>query len=794
MSAPAADAAAPADTGLDDEAVRDRVARGLTNDVPTAPSRTVAHIFRANVLTYFNGLLGSLLVVILVVGPAQDGLFGGVLVANALIGIVQELRAKRTLDRLALLNAPQALVVRNGEEQVVALGGIVLDDVVVARPGDQIVVDGEVLTAAGLSVDESLLTGEADPQDKSPGDEVLSGSFVASGSGRFRATRVGKDAYAVRLAEEARRFTFVHSELQAGVNRILRIITWALVPTAILLFGSQIFRADSNLDDALRGAVAGVVAMVPEGLVLLTSLAFAIAVIRLGRRKALVQEMASVEVLARVDVVCLDKTGTITEGSMVLTGIDDLGHGGEARDALGALGASDPNPNASLAAVAAACPAPHAWEASDTVVFSSARKWSGATFDGHGTWVLGAPDVLLDESDPARSRADALAAEGVRVLVLARSDAAFAGEAPPADLDPTALVTLSERIRPDAADTLAYFARQGVALKVISGDNPRTVAAVARSVGLPGADEPVDARDLPDDGDLDALATALEEHTVFGRVQPHQKRAIVHALQSRGHVVAMTGDGVNDVLALKDADIGIAMGSGSAASRAVAQLVLLDGHFATLPDVVAEGRRVIANVERVANLFLTKSVYAMLLALTVGVVGVPFPFLPRHLTLVSSLTIGIPAFFLSLAPNPRRYRPGFIPRVLRFAVPAGIVAATATFASYAVARLSPSLSLAAARTSATLVLLCVGLWILAMLSRPLTVPKLLLLGAMVACVVAVLMVPALRRFFDLFPPETLILEEIALIAGGAVALLSVGRRIAEAVGRAKRPHTAQADA
>jgi cation-transporting ATPase E len=764
---------ATASTGLTDAEVAERVARGDVNVSAERTSRTFGDIVRANVFTRFNAILGSMLVVILIVGPFQDSLFGVVLVANALIGIVQEWRAKRTLDKLAVLNAPRARVVRNGEVLETAVEEVVLDDLLVLKAGDQVPADGVVGDTEGLEIDESLLTGESDAVPKRPGDEVLSGSIVVSGSGRFQATRVGDDAYARRLAREARRFALVRSELMDGINDILRYITWALVPTAMLLALSQ-FRAHEGWREAMAGVVAGVVAMVPEGLVLLTSLSFAIAAVTLARRQVLVQELPAVEGLARVDVVCLDKTGTLTEGSIRYDRMEVLDDAFPVADALGAL-AADESRNATMVAVSEAFAAPHGWGRTGAVAFSSARKWSAASFGPNGTWVIGAPEMVWaahPKDDPVRARADELASGGQRVLLLARTDAPLTDEDLPPGLEACALVLFEEKIRPDAADTLRYFSQQGVALKVISGDNPHTVGAVAERVGLEGARDAFDARELPEDEA--ALADVLEQHSVFGRVTPHQKRAIVGALQSRGHVVAMTGDGVNDALALKDADIGIAMGNGAPATRAVAQLVVLDGRFATMPGVVAEGRRVIANIERVANLFVTKTVYAMLLAIAVGVFRWEYPFLPRHLTIVSSLTIGIPAFFLALEPNVRRYRPGFVRRVLLLALPCGTVAASATFIAYAWARSVDGVSLAEARTTATLVLLCVGLWVLAILARPITPFRAALVGAMVAAFLVILALEGLRDFYALDVPVAEATVGGVIIASIAVIVLESG--------------------
>ncbi len=738
--------------GLTAAEVAERHASGRGNDVPTGPSRTVEEIIRSNVVTRFNILLSVLLVVILFVAPPQDALFGLVMVANTAIGIVQELRAKQTLDRLALLSAPKARAVREGAVTEVPINDVVLDDVLELTPGDQVVVDGDVLEADGLEINESLLTGEADPVVKQPGASCLSGSFVVAGSGRYRATRVGRQAYAVALAEEARRFTLVKSELRDGIDWILAAISWTLVPLLPLLVWSQVAATDS-VKEALRASVAGAVGVVPQGLVLLTSVAFAVSVVRLGRSNVLVQELPAVEGLARVDVVCFDKTGTLTAGRLDVHGVESL-NGIDPAPVLGALAAAERNPNATLRAVGAAFTEP-GWVPEHTVPFSSDRKWSGATFHGEGTWVLGAPEVLLDQHAAELQRATHLAAGGERVLLLARSFAPIEAPAPPRSLEPAALVVLGDVIRADAADTLGYFAAQGVAAKVISGDHPGTVAAIARQVGVPGAEHAIDARDLPEDES--ELRRAVEDYTVFGRVSPHQKRAMVHALQANGHTVAMTGDGVNDVLALKDADIGVAMGGGSSASRAVAQLVLIDGDFATMPSVVAEGRRVINNIERVANLFVTKTVYALVLALVIAVAGRPFPVVPRHLTLVGTITIGLPAFFLALAPTSKIAEPGFIRRVLQFAVPTGLLAGISTFVAYEVAINEVGEGrLVEARTMATMVLAAVGIFVLIIISRPLVMWRKALVGTMAALLLLILALPFTRTFFELDMPRVVV--------------------------------------
>ncbi|MFD0400625.1 HAD-IC family P-type ATPase [Kitasatospora sp. NPDC127121] len=757
--------------GLTSAEVAERVARGQVNDVPVRSSRSAKEIVRANVFTRFNAIIGVMFGIILIVGPLQDGLFGLVIVANTAIGIIQELRAKKTLDSLALIGEARPEVRRDGTVEQISVAEIVLDDTVLLGIGDKVIVDGEVTEADGLEIDESLLTGEPDPVLKQPGDQVMSGSFVVAGAGAFTATRVGREAYAAQLAEEASRFTLVKSELRSGINSILRFITYLLIPTAIGLIISQLAVEGRDWREAVRRMVAGIVPMVPEGLVLLTSVAFAIGVIRLGRKQCLVQELPAIEGLARVDTVCLDKTGTLTEGGMDVVDLRVLSDGEPGapdpdtiKHALGVMAGADARPNPSMQAVidaygrgdggapgAGGSPAADGWRVIEAMPFSSARKWSGVQLlepqGGEASWLLGAPDVLLPAGHPALTEVDELGAKGLRVLLLGRTPTPLDSPDPADGLAPLALVVLQQRLRHDAAATLRYFEGQQVQAKVISGDAAVSVGAVASHLGLPGADHPLDARTLP--AEPDALADTAERTTVFGRVTPQQKRQLVAALQSRGHTVAMTGDGVNDVLALKDADIGVAMGTGSDATKAVAQIVLLNDSFATLPSVVAEGRRVIGNIERVAGLFLVKTVYSVLLALLVIFTHSPYPFLPRHSTVLSTLTIGIPAFFLALAPNNERARTGFVKRVLRLAVPGGVIAGTGTFVAYALARSDHATDLKADTSVATLTLFLIAIWVLAIVARPYNWWRLLLIGTMGGAFALVLLVPWLAEFFQL---------------------------------------------
>ncbi|MER7674990.1 cation-translocating P-type ATPase [Streptomyces sp. NPDC096934] len=759
--------------GLSAAEVAERVARGEVNDVPVRSSRSLGEIVRANVFTRFNAIIGVLWLIMLSVAPFQDSLFGYVILANTGIGIIQEWRAKKTLDSLAVIGEAKPTVRRDGVATEVSTSAIVLGDVIEIGPGDKIVVDGACVEADGLEIDESLLTGEADPVVKRPGDEVMSGSFVVAGGGAFTATKVGREAYAAQLAEEASRFTLVHSELRSGISTILKYVTWMMIPTAIGLVVSQLVVKEHGFKDSVARTVGGIVPMVPEGLVLLTSVAFAIGVIRLGRKQCLVQELPAIEGLARIDTVCLDKTGTLTEGGMDVTELRPLSGADESyvRTVLGALGESDPRPNPSLQAIIAAYPDSEDWRCVESLPFSSARKYSGATFsEGNGesgTWLLGGPDVLLPAGHPALAETERLNEEGLRVLLLVRATRDLDDPEVRKGARPTALVVLEQRLRPDAADTLRYFAEQDVKAKVISGDNAVSVGAVAGKLGLSG--EVVDARRLPDE--REEMAKSLDKGTVFGRVTPQQKRDMVGALQSRGHTVAMTGDGVNDVLALKDADIGVSMGSGSEATRAVAQIVLLNNSFSTLPSVVAEGRRVIGNITRVATLFLVKTVYSVLLAVLVVCWRVEYPFLPRHLTLLSTLTIGIPAFFLALAPNTERARPHFVRRVMRYSIPGGVVAGVATFVTYLVARhhyTGPG-ELDAETSAATLTLFLISMWVLAIIARPYTWWRVALVASMGLAFLVVLIVPWLQHFFAL----KLVGAQMPWIAVGVAAVAGV---------------------
>ncbi|MEE6137080.1 cation-translocating P-type ATPase [Mycobacterium sp. 050128] len=767
--------------GLTDAEVAQRVADGHSNAVLARAARSTADIVRANVFTRINAILGVLLAIVLATGSVINGLFGLLIIANSVIGMIQEIRAKQTLDALAIVGQAKPLVRRQSGTATLLPSEVVLDDVIELGPGDQIVVDGQVLEEDNLEVDESLLTGEADPIGKDVGDAVMSGSFVVAGTGAYRATKVGPAAYAAKLAEEASKFTLVKSELRNGINRILQFITYLLVPAGLLTIYTQLFTTThAGWRQAVLRTVGALVPMVPEGLVLMTSIAFAVGVIRLGQRRCLVQELPAIEGLARVDVVCADKTGTLTESGMRVCDVVELTGNKAMPDALAALAAADRRPNASMRAIAETFAESPGWIVTATAPFKSATKWSGVSYADHGNWVIGAPDVLLDPASVAAAQAERIGARGLRVLLLGAADVAVDHPDAPGQVTPVALVVLEQKIRPDARETVEYFAAQGVSVKVISGDNAVSVGAVAARLGLHG--EALDARQLPTNAA--ELADALDTCTTFGRVRPDQKRAIVHALQEHGHTVAMTGDGVNDVLALKDADIGVAMGAGSPASRAVAQIVLLDNRFATLPYVVGEGRRVIGNIERVANLFLTKTVYSVLLALFVGIecllakpLGADpllYPFQPIHVTIAAWFTIGIPSFILSLAPNNERAYPGFVRRVLTSALPSGLIVGTATFVSYLVAYHGRHATFAEqdqASTAALITLLVTALWVLAVVARPYQWWRVALIAACGLAYVAIFSIPLAQEKFLLDPSNPAVTSTaLGIGALGAVAI------------------------
>ncbi|SDT33726.1 cation-transporting ATPase E [Pseudarthrobacter equi] len=777
------------EAGLSSAGVAERTARGETNSVPAATSRSLWEIVRANVFTLFNGIVAGSFVLLFVLGQWRDALFGFSALGNAVIGIVQEYRAKKSLDHLAILQAARSRVIRDGVPQWIPAEDLVPDDVVLLSAGDQVSADLRLLDDGFIEADESLLTGESEPVPKSAGADLLSGSLILAGSARAVVTRVGAGTFAARLAAEAKRFSLVTSEIRAGLDRVLKVITWLLLPTAALVANAQIQDAggwagafsSGRWVTAAVGVVASLIAMIPLGLVLLTSIAFAAGGLRLSRQMVLVQELAAVEILARVDVLCLDKTGTLSTGAIAFDALHDAGMPPAEgwKDALAWFGAR-PEASTTAAAIGAAFPGDGLLAESSSVPFDSTRKWSSVTFPSAGgaggSWVLGAPSAVLGASallGEAHRRANALAATGLRTLALAHvpgslPPGAAEGGGLPDTLEPELLLTFREDIRKDAAATLDYFRGQGVTLKIISGDDPRTVAVLARTMGMGGTGA-CDARTLPTNPAL--LEQAMEDYDVFGSVTPAQKRDMVQALQRRGHTVAMTGDGVNDVLALKEADLGIAMDTASPATKAVARLVLLDGRFDRLPAVVAEGRRAISNVGRVSVVFLSKAVYITAISLVFALLLWPFPFLPRQLSILDGLTIGLPGFFLALQPGGERYTPGFLRRSLSFSLPAGLCAALCVAGVSGYAGTIGLAGTAAGQSAAIITLALLASWILVTASRPLTWTKGLILAGMYAGLFVLFTVPPATEFLRLqWPPPDLLAVSAATGMAGSAAV------------------------
>lgn len=814
-------------SGLSTEEVAEAVSRGDVNITSKQTSRSLMDIVRANVFTLFNAIIFTAMVVVLATGSWKDAVFGVVILVNTGIGIVAELKAKRTLDRLSILVASYAMVRRGGENIEIAHKDIVLGDVLWLRAGEQVPADVEVLESWGLEMDESMLTGESATVRKAKGDNVYSGSTAVSGMALTRVTAVGEHSYAAKLAAQAKVYTKTISDLSRGINTILKYMTMVVVPLCVLLVWSQMHKVGGFVEawqtGAWRGAVvsavAGVVGMIPEGLVLLTSLNFAVAAMRLARKQTLVQELESVETLARVDCLNLDKTGTITDGGIAFVGVENLDNSGaeislqtnlQTNQALFDL-SNEENPNATGVAIMEGLGSKGvaaSQHVSNRLPFSSARKWSAVQYvqssGERATWYMGAPEVLLSAIDYANTnellaKVNSYAELGERVLLLAKvssdsssvssvteTDKTF-GDSPTicVNAHPIALVRCSERIRDDARKTLKWFREQGVRCRVISGDNPTTVAAVAAKVGLTGDRKPaaMDARKLPED--INELAKVLENVDVLGRVLPHQKKAIVQALHTQGHVVAMTGDGVNDTLALKEADLGVAMGNAAPAAKAVAQVVLVDSRFSHLPDVVARGRQVMANMERVAGLFLVKTVYSALISAGVVLLALHFPYLPRHITYIGSLTIGIPAFLLALAPNTRRYIPGFLKRVVHFAVPSGFAIAASVLATAVIAPrvlglnlddvvannliasrfiVSNVQALATTRSICSVIVFVLGILVLASVAKPLRSWRGIMVALFAAAGVAGAFIPFTAKFFEIHVPTAGSAFTVMLIA------------------------------
>jgi P-type E1-E2 ATPase len=748
------------------EAARRRAALGPVE--PPASSRSYRTIVRANVLTVFNLILLVFGVVTVAAGFWRDALFLVILIVNTAIGIAQEVRSKHALDRLAALVAPVARVVREGRERPVHAEELVPGDLVRVGPGDQIVADGRIVTGGAIGLDESILTGESRTVRRAAPASVRSGSFCVDGAGAYEVEAIGHESYAQRIAGEAREFRHPRSPLERSINQLLFVLVGVMVPLAVI-FGWALAKQDIPLREAVRESTAAVVTLIPEGLILLASLTYAVAALRLARAGALTQQLSAIEALASAEVICVDKTGTLTAPTLRVAGVHPAPGADDAElsAALGRYAASSPNPNATLRAIGDAYPGP-AEELIAEVPFSSSRRWSALRL-GAATYVLGAPERF--ELGELAALAQTESAGGRRVLAFGVSDEPLDSDDPalPGAIRLLGLVTLAESLRANARETVGYLTGQGVRLCVLSGDAPATVAAIARDAGIDPEGGPLDGERLPTDPQ--EIRATLANGGVAGRVSPEGKRRIVEAIAEGGRFVAMVGDGVNDVPALKAARLGIAQGSGSQMARSVADLVLVRDDFAAVPAMVEEGRKILRNLQRVTKLFVTKSAVAAFLILTVGLTPTSYPFLPRHLTLASAITIGIPAFFLALAPSAGAWRTGgFLMEVGRFALPAGVAAGLGVLASYLFALNVAGMSLVDARTVATTVLILVGLYLIVVLEaqgHKRSAWVLILVASLLALYGLTLASSAMRDFFELAAPGPAILT--ISIVGSAIA-------------------------
>ena len=722
-----------ADTGLTQAQVKERMEKGWSNAPVDSPSKTTKEIIISNVFTYFNLIFLVIAVLLLLVGAFRDLTFLPVIICNTLIGIIQEIRSKKVLDKLSVLNAPKATVVREGKLQTIPAEKAVLDDVVKFQAGNQICADATVIDGE-VQVNESLLTGESDEITKNPGDTLMSGSFVVSGSCLGRLEQVGADSYISKLTLEAKATKEgEQSEMIRSLDKLVQIVGFLIIPIGIVLFGQQYLLGDSSIKTSMQAMVAAIIGMIPEGLYLLASVALVVSVMRLATKKVLVHDMKCIETLVRVNVLCVDKTGTITENTMKVHDVVSLEPYEKEelpplKELLGDFAHAMSKDNITMAAMQEYFTQGSGQVATSVTSFSSAFKYSSVTF--HTTsYVLGAPEfVLRDDYEIYKETIESYGSEGYRVLVFGRYEGTPDGKALTEAVVPYGLVLLANPIRKEAWETFQYFADQGVDIKVISGDNPVTVSKVASQAGIANADNYIDASQLktPDD-----IKQAVLKYTVFGRVTPDQKRQFVRALKEAGKTVAMTGDGVNDVLALKDADCSIAMASGSDAAAQASQLVLLESNFSCMPSVVLEGRRVVNNIERSASLFLVKNIFSFLLSLFSMAFMITYPLEPSQISMVAMFTIGIPAFLLAMEPNKKMIEGHFLTNVLLKALPAGLtdvlIVGFLTVFGQTFGMSNEEIS-----TAATLLLAIVGLMILFKISKPMNVFRWIVWSAMVA--------------------------------------------------------------
>lgn len=719
--------------GLTQTEVNERIAKGLVNHTDISTGKTAEEIVRSNLLTYFNIIFAILAILVCITGSFRSLTFLPIVIGNTLVGIYQELRAKKTLDQMNLLHAPRSRVMRGGRKQVIPSGELVEGDVIYLSSGNQICADAEVISGS-IQVNESLLTGEADEVEKEPGSELLSGSFVVSGRCYARLTKVGKDSYISRLAAEAKAMgSGEQSEMIRSINQLVKWVGILVIPIGILLFYQGFFVNQETFRESIISMVAAVVGMIPEGLYLLTTIALALSMIRLAGNQVLLHDMKSIETLARVDVLCVDKTGTITEPTMKVEEVIPRQHGEnsiktqELENLLYDYITAVLDDNATMDALRSYAANLDRREERrkplEIMPFTSATKYSSVVFE-EGSYLLGAPEIILREDyEAVKPDIDSYMQSGKRVLLIGRYTGESIREGLTAPVIPLGFIVLANPIRKNAKETFSYFREQDVAIKVISGDNPATVSKVALEAGIEGAENYIDASELDTD---EKLRRAIKEYTVFGRVTPKQKQQLVRALQQAGHKVAMTGDGVNDILAMKDADCSVAMASGSEAASSAAQVVLLDSDFSHMPDVVLEGRQVVNNIQRSASLFLVKNIFSLLLSLFSVLLSITYPLEPSHVSLIGMFTIGIPGFLLAVEPNHKRIEGHFLKNVLMKALPAGLTDVIAV-GSLVVCGQVFSLPSDDVATASTMLLAVVGFMILAKISQPLDRVKIAIL-------------------------------------------------------------------
>ena len=732
--------------GLTDAEVAERVSAGKVNVTKNNHQKTTGQIVRSHTITYFNILNLVFAIVIILTGQIKNVLFVGVVIANSFIGIVQELRVKKLIDQLSVVTAAKAKLYRNDEIVALPVEEIVTDDEIYVAPGDQLACDGTVLSSDGLELNESMLTGEAKPVRKAEGDPVMSGSFVTAGTGVFRVTKVGDETYASELVAKAQTKKRATSEMQSTISGIIKVISLLIIPLGLLLLRSQYISTEGDWPTAIVRTISGVIGMIPEGLVLLTSISFILGVGRLAKKKALVQEMEAIEALARVDILCTDKTGTITTGELMVA--DVISFAGldkdNIRDIMSEINGAFEDKNATQAALDAYFGIAEGWKIREKIPFSSARKYRAVGFENHGDFVLGAPEFLIKDNDKLLSLLEGYSKEGYRVLLLGHASRVDEKNERVTGVRPAAVIIISDIIKSDAADVFRYFEENKVQIKVISGDNPVTVSTVARKAGVSGADRFVDASTLP--ADPEALKKEIVKYNIFGRVKPEQKQAFVRAWQENGNTVAMVGDGVNDVLAIKDADCGIAMAAGSEAAKHSAHIVLLDSDFSSMTEIVKEGREIISNIERMSSLYLTKTIYSVMLVFIYILIRRSYPFTTLQMGLINSACIGLPSILLTLEQQEGLNRSGFLKHVLKVAAPGAFTMVTTILLVQLFAEIfdwTPEIY-----STFTLVLgTMIGLLIVAQVLSPMNTYHKIILGICVA--VFLLVILFLPGFYDI---------------------------------------------